>query len=227
MQLESSNDGAMLFAGDGREYRVRGLSPVGLERLRVNVRLSAQSTNGNEQAAMTRFHLDTIDLYQARARTLFAQSAAKLCGASEQQVSADLLRLIEKLEAARLAMRRNGDEQNHEAPMTPAERDAALSYLKDPKLTERIVADFRKCGLVGERATVLTAYLAAVSRKLSEPLAVLIVARSGAGKSALQDALCAFVPPEEAVRVTRLTGQALFYKDPYSLQKKSAADRRG
>jgi len=66
----------------------------------------------------------------------------------------------------------------------------------------------------------LTAYLAAVSRKLTEPLAVLIVARSGAGKSALQDALCAFVPPEEAVRVTRLTGQALFYKDPYSLQRK-------
>jgi DNA primase len=223
MQLETSKDGSMLFANDGREYRVRGLSPVGLERLRVNVRLSVtdQATVGNEQAAMTRFHLDTIDLYQARARSLFAQSAAKLCGVSEQQVSADLLRLIEKLEAARLAMRKNGDEQNqHEAPMTPAEREVALQYLKDPKLTERIVEDFRKCGLVGERATVLTAYLAAVSRKLSEPLAVLIVARSGAGKSALQDALCAFVPPEEAVRVTRLTGQALFYKDPYSLQRK-------
>jgi signal transduction histidine kinase len=55
---------------------------------------------------------------------------------------------------------------------------------------------------------------------LNEPLALLIVARSGAGKSALQDALCAFVPPEETVRVTRLTGQALFYKDPYSLQRK-------
>jgi DNA primase len=210
MQLETSNDGAMLFSIDGREYRIRGLSPVGLERLRVNVRLTV---NGN-------FHLDTIDLYQARARTLFAQTAAKLCSVSEQQVSADLLQMIEKLEAARLAMRRNSDEQHQEAPMTPAEREAALQYLKDPKLTERIVEDFRKCGLVGERATVLTAYLAAVSRKLSEPLAVLIVARSGAGKSALQDALCAFVPPEEAVRVTRLTGQALFYKDPYSLQRK-------
>ncbi|MGH7261568.1 MAG: hypothetical protein ACREI9_12960 [Nitrospiraceae bacterium] len=107
--------------------------------------------------------------------------------------------------------------------MTPAERDVALQYLKNPRLTECIVEDFRKCGLVGERATVLTAYLAAISRKLSEPLAVLIVARSGAGKSALQDALCAFVPPEEAVRVTRLTGQALFYKDPYSLQQKVLA----
>ena len=28
------------------------------------------------------------------------------------------------------------------------------------------------------------------------------------------------MPPEELVRVTRLTGQALFYKDPYSLQRK-------
>jgi DNA primase len=211
MQAETNNDGSMLFSIEGREYRVRGLSPVGLERLRVNVRLTL---NNN-------FHLDTLDLYQARARALFAQSAAKLCGVGEQQVSADLLRMIEKLEATRLQMRKNGDEANHnDAPMTSAERDAALRYLNDPKLTERIVEDFRKCGLVGERATVLTAYLAAVSRKLSEPLAVLIVARSGAGKSALQDALCAFVPPEEAVRVTRLTGQALFYKDPYSLQRK-------
>jgi DNA primase catalytic core len=211
LQVETSNDGSMLFAIDGREYRIRGLSPVGLERLRVNVRLNINGA----------FHLDTIDLYQARARALFAQSAVKLCGVGEQQVTGDLLQMIEKLEAARLAMRKNGDDgSKHDAPMTPAERDAALRYLRDPKLTERIVEDFRRCGLVGERATVLTAYLAAVSRKLSEPLAVLIVARSGAGKSALQDALCAFVPPEEAVRVTRLTGQALFYKDPYSLQRK-------
>src|SRR5882672_1858795 len=211
LQVETRNDGSMLFAIDGREYRIRGLSPVGLERLRVNVRLTINGA----------FHLDTIDLYQARARASFAQGAAKLCGVGEQQISADLLQMIEKLEAARLAMRKNGDEGSQpEAPMSPQERDVALQYLKNPRLTESIVEDFRKCGLVGERATVLTAYLAAVSRKLSEPLAVLIVARSGAGKSALQDALCAFVPPEEAVRVTRLTGQALFYKDPYSLQRK-------
>ncbi|MGH9930077.1 MAG: CHC2 zinc finger domain-containing protein, partial [Pyrinomonadaceae bacterium] len=212
--FETSNDGSMLFAIAGREYRIRGLSPVGLERLRVNVRFTV---NGN-------FHLDTLDLYQARARALFAQGAAKLCGVGEQQVSADLLQMIEALEAARLALRKNGDDgSKNEAPMTAQERDAALAYLKDPKLTERIVEDFRKCGLVGERATVLVSYLATVSRKLSEPLAIMIVARSGAGKSALQDALCAFVPPEEAVRVTRLTGQALFYKDPYSLQQKVLA----
>jgi energy-coupling factor transporter ATP-binding protein EcfA2 len=137
----------------------------------------------------------------------------------EQHVNADLLSLIEQLEAARLLMRKNDAEDSH-APMTPQEKEAALSFLKDPRLCERIVEDFRKCGLVGERATVLTSYLGSVSRKLNEPLALLIVARSGAGKSALQDALCSFVPPEETIRVTRLTGQALFYKDPYSLQRK-------
>ncbi len=125
------------------------------------------------------------------------------------------------LEAERLQMRKtSAAEVETAAPMTDAEKQTALSFLTDKNLCEKIVEDFRRCGLVGERSTVLTSYLGAVSRKLNEPLALLIVARSGAGKSALQDALCAFVPPEELVRVTRLTGQALFYKDPYSLQRK-------
>ena len=52
------------------------------------------------------------------------------------------LQMIEKLEAARLEMRRNGGDASNgkqDAPMTPDERAAGLAYLKDPKLTERIV----------------------------------------------------------------------------------------
>lgn len=56
LKVETSNDGSMVFAIGDREYRIRGLSPVGLERLRVNVRLTINGA----------FHLDTIDLYQAR-----------------------------------------------------------------------------------------------------------------------------------------------------------------
>ena len=48
---------------------------------------------------------------------------------SEQQVTADLLQMIEKLEAARLELRRNGSDGNkNDAPMTPEERVAALQY---------------------------------------------------------------------------------------------------
>jgi energy-coupling factor transporter ATP-binding protein EcfA2 len=119
-----------------------------------------------------------------------------------------------------------GDEA---APMTVVEKEAALAFLQSPRLCERIVEDFKRCGFEGERETVLTAYLAAVSRKLPEPLCALVIARSGAGKSALQDAVCGLVPPEDLVRVTRLTGQALFYKDPDSLKQKllSIAEEEG
>ncbi|MGH9946910.1 MAG: CHC2 zinc finger domain-containing protein [Pyrinomonadaceae bacterium] len=209
--LTTNGDGSLMITFDNREYRVRGLTGVGLEKLKINLRLNA----GNN------FHLDTLDLYQARARANFAQAAAKHCRVNESVVNADLLLLIEQLEAERLSMRKTStNEAESTAAMTEAEKREAIAFLKDEKLCERIVEDFRRCGLVGERSTVLTAYLGSISRKLTEPLALLIVARSGAGKSALQDALCAFVPPEELVRVTRLTGQALFYKDPYSLQRK-------
>ncbi len=210
-ELETLADGTRTITFEQREYRVRGLSPMGLEKLKINLRLNV----GNL------FHLDTLDLYQSRARQTFSTVAAKSCRTSESIINADLLTLIEKLEAERLQMRKTSNaEPETSAAMTETEKQTALSFLKDKRLCERIVEDFRRCGLVGERSTVLTAYLGSVSRKLAEPLALLIVARSGAGKSALQDALCAFVPPEELVRVTRLTGQALFYKDPYSLQRK-------
>jgi hypothetical protein len=70
---------------------------------------------------------------------------------------------------------------------------------------------------------MLVGYLAAISRKLDEPLAVLFCARSGAGKSNMQDRLTDFIPAEDLVRYTRITGQALFYQDEDALKHKVLA----
>ena len=59
-KVASSDDGSISFAFDTRLYRIRGLSPSGLDRLKVNLRISVGQS----------FHLDTLDLYQARARFL-------------------------------------------------------------------------------------------------------------------------------------------------------------
>ena len=52
--------------------------------------------------------------------------------------------------------------------MTQEEREAALRLLRDPHLLDRIVSDF---DVVGETTNKLVGYLAAVSRKLDQPLA--------------------------------------------------------
>jgi hypothetical protein len=41
-------------------------------------------------------------------------------------------------------------------------------------MLDRIVADFERCGLVGEETNKLVGYLAAVSRHLESPLAVVV-----------------------------------------------------
>ena len=58
---------------------------------------------------------------------------------------------------------------------------------------------------------------------MDDPLALLIVSGSGAGKSALQDTALALCPEEDLVKVTSLTERALFYKDELSLKHKVLA----
>ena len=83
--------------------------------------------------------------------------------------------------------------------------------------------DFERCGLVGEEVNKLTGYLAAVSRKLSEPLAVVVQSSSSAGKSALMEAVLELVPVEDRVVYSAMTGQSLFYMGEADLEHKILA----
>ena len=102
-------------------------------------------------------------------------------------------------------------------------RAEALALLRDPQLLDRILEDFNKCGLVGEEANKLIAYLAAVSRHLEAPLAVVVQSSSAAGKSSLMDAVLAFVPEEECIQYSAMTGQSLYYMGEMDLKHKVLA----
>jgi hypothetical protein len=66
--------------------------------------------------------------------------------------------------------------------------------------------------MVGNRNACLLAYLGGLSRLTERPFGTLIVSRSGAGKSFLQEMVADFTPEESLLRMTRLTGQSLFYQ---------------
>ncbi|MHB1596709.1 MAG: hypothetical protein ACYCO9_14050 [Streptosporangiaceae bacterium] len=107
--------------------------------------------------------------------------------------------------------------------MSAGQRERALGLLRDPGLAERIVADFARAGMAGEEANCLVGYLAAISRKLPRPLAVIVQSTSAAGKSALMDAVLGFVPGEDRVRFSAMTGQSLFYMGEADLAHKVLA----
>ena len=159
IEADVSGDEVTMQLGH-RRYRVRGLSKnLAFDQMKVNV--LATTDKG--------MYVDTFDLYIARHRRQFIVQAAIELGVEEQTIKKDLGRVLLKLEELQ-------DEQISEmmvakepAPaMTPEEKDEALRLLRDPNLLDRIVADF---DVVGETTNKLVGYLAAVSRKLDQPLA--------------------------------------------------------
>jgi hypothetical protein len=195
-----------------RRYRVRGLSKnISFDQLKVNVLAASESG----------MFVDTIDLYVARHRRQFTAQAAVELSVDEQAIKKDLGRVLLKLEELQ------GEQiarmtQTHQPPpeMTPEEKDVALEFLRAPNLLDRILNDF---DVVGETTNKLVGYLAGVSRKLDQPLAVVLQSSSAAGKTSLMDAILTFVPPEDQVKYSAMTGQSLFYMGETDLKHKILA----
>lgn len=203
-----------LKIGD-RVYRVRGMAKnAGFESLRVSIRVLCGE----------RWHMDTLDLCVARQRDTFVSAAASETALKAELVKRDLGRVLLKLEELHEARLRAALAPAKTSPtVSETERAAALELLRDPKLLERILTDFAACGVVGEETNKLVGYLAAVSRKLDAPLAVIVQSTSAAGKTALMEAVLAFVPGEERVKYSALTGQALYYMADADLKHKILA----
>lgn len=211
---EVSDDEVVMSFGD-RRYRVRGLvKNLSAEVLKVNVLCSRGEA----------YHVDSFDLYAARARAHYITQAAKELACREDVIKLDLGRILLKLEALQAERIKAAMKLEPEPPkMTEAEETEALALLRAPDLLARIVADFDACGLVGEGTNKLVGYLAATSRKLAGPLAIVVQSSSAAGKSSLMDAVLAFMPEEERIKYSAMTGQSLFYMGETNLKHKILA----
>jgi DNA primase len=231
---EVSERELVVVLGD-RRWRVRGLDKVtSFDVLRVNVLVSRDTPAAGSPAgslgAGGRFHVDTLDLYSARARLVFVAAAAAELGVEPEVVKSDLGRVLLAAEVrAEEVIAAATAPAVPEVTISPEGRAAALALLRDPGLVERIADAFAAVGVVGERDNCLVGYLAAVSRKLPAPLAVIVQSTSAAGKSALMEAVLGFVPAEDRVSFSAMTGQSLFYLGETDLAHKvlSIAEEEG
>lgn len=214
-RIEMMPDGFMASYGPNgvRRYELRAIERPSAARLKATVKAL-----GSEPG---RFHIDTVDFYLSRSRRAFMSEAARLFREEVETVEADVNRIIIQLEAYAA--------QSLEAStpvvslVSEAERAEALKLGRHPDLVGEVLRDFEKLGMVGEEVNKLAGYLVMTSRKMADPLALLIISGSGAGKSHLQDTILSLCPEEDLIKLTSLSGQALFYKGEDSLRHKVLA----
>ncbi len=215
LEAEVSEHEVKITLGD-RQYRIRGLSKNrDYEQLKINLRV----TRGDA------FHVDTLDLYLAKQRATYIKQAGMELSLEVNLLKRDLGQVLLKLETlqAEQIQRQHTPEQKEVITLSEAEHTAALELLKSPQIMQRIVADIERCGVVGEATNSQVCYLACLSRKLEQPLAIIIQSTSAAGKSALMDAVLALMPEEEAIQYSAMTGQSLFYLGETDLKHKILA----
>jgi DNA primase catalytic core len=204
----------VMTLGD-RRYRIRGLA----KNLAFDVMMKVNVLIDRGEA----FYVDTLDLYSVRARSGFMTQAARELKVTEEVVRHDLGKVLRKLEECQEKQIEKTLQPAEKPPMPAEEHAEALSLLKDPNLLDRLLTDFERCGVVGEESNKLIGYLAATSRKLDAPLAVMVQSSSAAGKSSLMEAVLSFMPEEDKVQYSAMTGQSLFYMGAMDLKHKILA----
>ena len=195
-----------------RQYQVKGIQR-GNTQLKATIKVSEENTKSTKP-----FELTTIDLYSSRSRHWFAKLCADLLQEPEALIKEDLTKLLQLVEEWKPHKK---EEQQTE--ISKEDRKLALSFLENANIFTELLTDFDTLGVTGEEINKLVGYLAATSRKLADPLSALIQSRSAAGKSTLQDAILSLIPDEDYIKYTRVTDQALFYKEEDSLVNKILA----
>ena len=212
--VEEKDNEIILKRGD-RHYRVRGLQKnLSFEQMKINLFASC----GEE------YYVDTVELYAARQRHYFIQQAAEALNVTDDTIRKDLGLVLLKLESLQEKQINKALKQDDKkTELTEAEKTEAINYLKQENLLNNILDDFNRAGVIGEETNKLAGYLAAISRKLPKPLAVMVQSSSAAGKSSLMDAILAMIPKEEKTQYSAMTGQSLFYMGETNLKNKILA----
>jgi len=198
-----------------RKYRIRGLfKNTSDHQMKINLKISAGDM----------LYVDTLDFLSAKARHHYITNAAVELSVSDEIIKTDLARLLDALEKIQEKRSADKDREKEEIVEIPEERkEKAIQYLKDPGLIKNIVHDFERSGLAGERINALVGYLGVISRKTEAPLAIIIQSSSSAGKSTLMEAILSFVPEEDRIKYSFMTGQSLYYMQSKNLKHKIIA----
>ena len=182
-----------------------GIKLTGLDRMRVTLKVEHKA----KQVLPVRHHLD---LYNHPHTEQLVNKIAEQLDISTQATTQTIAALTSELESYRARRMESLQPRAAErVQLSPAQRQAAITYLKQANLLERTNEDIGRSGLVGEETNRLIAWLVYSSRKLNVPLHLMFLGSSGSGKTWLQERVSDLIPPEDKIEITQITENAFYY----------------
>ncbi len=188
-----------------------GIRLEGLDRMRVTLKVQVEHLSIRHN----------LDLYNDNQTEKLIRKIAERLEIGTSVAAAALTDLTDELEKYRLdQLEKQTTEQDKRKFLTPKEIKEAKQYLKAPNLMQRTKEDIGRAGVIGEEDNRLLMYLIFTSRKRENPLHVISLGSSGIGKTHLQESVSAFIPEEDKLEITTLSGNAFYYFGQQELRNK-------
>jgi DNA primase len=182
-----------------------GIKLTGLDRLRVTLKVEHKT-----KSLLPVRH--NLDLYHQPHTEQLINKIAESFEISTQTTMQTIAALTSELESYRSRRMESLQPRTEEKPLlSPAQRQAAIHYLKQSNLLTRTNEDIGRSGLVGEATNRLIAYLVYSSRKLAVPLHLMFLGSSGSGKTWLQEKVSELIPASDKIEITQITENAFYY----------------
>jgi len=182
-----------------------GVKLEGLDRMRVTLKVELKDS----PRPPVRHNLD---LYNDNQLEKFIRKVAERMEIGTSVIAAslsELTGLIENYRLEQIKLQQNDVPQAKQ--LSGAEREMAVQNLNNPNLMQQTMDDLQQSGIQGEAENALILLLAMGSRKCYDPLSVVCLAKSGAGKSYLMEKVASCIPEEDRKEHTQFSGNSFYY----------------
>lgn len=186
-----------------------GIRLEGLDRLRATLKVKVQDVEVPDTPSLRH----NLDLYNDIQTEKLIRKIAERLEVGTSTAWEALNNLTEALEDYRLQeLERQTNEQDRTKKfLTPEETKAAQRELKTLNLMNRTAEYLQQTGIIGEEINALILWIVMTSRKCNDPLSAISLAKSGMGKSYLQERVALCIPEEDILESTQMT-ESSFYR---------------
>ncbi|MET3047427.1 hypothetical protein [Flavobacterium covae] len=203
-------------------YETKHLKIAILGGIRFNNLEALRVTLGIQKLKSEQVLRQNIDLYNDTGIEKLTRKVAERLEIGTTIVRRDLDSLTNELENYRLQEVEN-QNKIYEKPvkvLTEKEIKQAKEFLAQENLIAKTNELIGLSGVIGEEFNRLLMYIIFTSRKTSNPLHVVSLGSSGAGKSHLQGGVSLLIPEEDKIEMTVLSANAFYYFNRTELRHK-------